>query len=323
VWWHNRPAEFGQQVFEIANRAFENSARLFQAKLDFPIRIIIHNAFAEYKDWSPYFSEVYAGQAFPELGLTVQIVEGIQSQDQWLNSVIPHEITHLYFHQVTDHPLSNPPAWLNEGLAQYFEFYDRAAERRGAERIIRAGGLIPLRALTGGFGNIDEFTVALSYAESLSAVTYLVNTHGKTGVAMLLAAFKEGKSTEKAFQIAVGRSPEEFQQDWLTALDVPADQYPTPTPYPTPMPIPSLAVHTSVPTTRLPGLTVTPPAASNATLVAIAQVNPTETPAAPEPTPNTAPNMPIGVARLGVLLVVVIVVVIVAVKRRSTQTRDR
>ncbi len=319
VWWHNRPAEFGQQVFDIATRAFENSAQLFQAKLDFPIRIIIHNTFAEFKDWSPYFSEVYAGQAFPELGLTVQIVEGIQSQDKWLNSVIPHEITHLYFYQVTEHPLSSPPAWLNEGLAQYFEFSDNSAQRRGAERIIRGGGLIPLRALTGGFGNVDEYKVALSYAESLSAVTYLVDTYGKEGMAKLLIAFKGGKSIEKAFQAAFNRTPEEFQQDWLNSLGVPADLYPTPTPWPTLAPIPTAVFRAGPPPTRMPQPSVTPATTATATLVAIAQVNPTEAPPIPEQMPNAAPTPLIGATGVGAL---VVIVVIVAARRRSTQARD-
>ena len=321
VWWHNRPAAFGQQVFDIANRAFENSAQLFQAKLDFPIRIIIHNTFAEFKDWSPYFSEVYAGQAFPELGLTVQIVEGIQSQDQWLNSVIPHEITHLYFYQATDHPLSNPPAWLNEGLAQYFESSDNSAQRRGAERIIRAGGLIPLRALTGGFGNVDQYKVALSYAEGLSAVTYMVDTYGKKGTAKLLAAFKGGKSTEKAFQAAFNRTPEEFQQDWLAALGIPADLYPTPTPWPTLAPIPTAVFQAGPPSTRTPQPSVTPAATATATLVAIAQVNSAEAPPVPENTPNATPTTLFGAAGISAIVVIAIVVV-VAAKRRSTQARD-
>ncbi len=319
IWWHNRPAEFGQQVFDIANRAFKNSAQLFQAKLDFPIRIIIHNTFAEYKDWSPYFSEVYAGQAFAELGLTVQIVEGIQSQDKWLNSVIPHEITHLYFYQVTDHPLSDPPAWLNEGLAQYFEFSDNSAQRRGAERIIRAGGLIPLRGLTGGFGNVDQYKVALSYAESLSAVTYLIDTYHQAGVSKLLAAFKKGKSYEKAFQAALGRTPEEFQRDWLTVLGVPADMYPTPTPWPTLAPLLTPVFRAGPPPTRTPQPSVTPSATATATLVAIAQVNPTEAPPVPEDVPNAAPAALIGVMGVGTL---VVIAVIVAAKRRSTQAHD-
>jgi hypothetical protein len=322
VWWHDRPAAFGQQVFDIASRAFEDSKQLFQAKLDFPIRIIIHNTFAEFKDWSPYFSEVYAGQAFPELGLTVQIVEGIQSPDQWLNSVIPHEITHLYFYQATDHPLSNPPAWLNEGLAQYFEFSDNAAQRRGAERIIRGGGLIPLRALTGGFGNVDQYKVALSYAESLSAVTYMVDTYGKEGVAKLLAAFKAGKSTEKALQAAFNRTPEEFQQDWLDSLGVPADLYPTPTPWPTRAPIPTAVLQAGPPPAHTPQPSVTPAATATAISVAIAQINPVEASPVPENTPTTAPITLVGAMGIGAIVVIAIIVA-VAAKRRSTQARDR
>lgn len=321
VWWHDRPAEFGQQVFDIANRAFENSARLFEAKLEFPIRIIIHNNFAEYKDWDPFFSEVYGGQAFPELGLTVQIVEGVESQDIWLNSVIPHEITHLYFYQVTEHPLSSPPAWLNEGLAQYFEFVDRSARKDEAERIIRDGGLIPLRALTGGFGNVDDYKVGLSYAESLSAVTYLIDTYGKEGVSKLMAAFKEGRSYEKVFQAALDRTPEEFQQDWLEALGVPTDLYPTPTPWPTPGFAATLGVHTAAPPTRAPTPTVRPQPTATATLVAAASA--TERPPAPEVVASTSSAIPVLLIGALVIGAFVVVILISVARRRPAQPPDR
>ncbi|MEK6223107.1 MAG: hypothetical protein N2D54_12755, partial [Chloroflexota bacterium] len=48
VWWHDRPDEFGETVFGIAQRSFAKQHELFQAALDFQIRIIINNTFDEF-----------------------------------------------------------------------------------------------------------------------------------------------------------------------------------------------------------------------------------------------------------------------------------
>lgn len=68
------------------------------------------------------------------------------------------------------------------------------------------GGLIPLSSLANGFGAFAEERVYLAYHEALSAVTYLVDSYGNEGLGTLLAAYKDGITTEEAFQLALGIS---------------------------------------------------------------------------------------------------------------------
>jgi len=233
VWWHDRPAEFGEQVFEIAQRAVGKQRSLFKVELDYPMRVIINNDQDEFTGWHPYVHDWVGGQAFTSLGVTVQIVSAYSSQEMWLNGVIPHEIAHLYFYQVTYHPLSSPPTWFNEGVAQYNEFVDHDLDLSLAKSAILRGDLIPLRTLIGSFGN-DRAKVSLAYAESLSAVTYLVEIYGAQGLSDLMAAYGEGKSNNQAFQAALGRTTDEFEADWLACLGVPEGMYVVPTPWSTP-----------------------------------------------------------------------------------------
>ena len=220
IWTHDRPAAFGEQVFDIAQRAFTRQHDLFQAELAYQIRIIIYNDSAEFAGWHTYVSEFIGGQAFTGLGLTTQIVPLTGPQKSWLNDVIPHELAHLYFDQVTRHPLSMPPLWLNEGVAQYNEFRDLGEDLRWAKLEILNGNLIPLRTIVGSFGN-QEGAVRLAYAESVSAVSYMIESYGAQGLADLLAAFGSGRPVEGAFVQALGRTPAEFEADWLAWLGVP------------------------------------------------------------------------------------------------------
>ena len=122
VWWHHRTESFGERVFEIAQKAIQQQRVMFGADPEQQIKVIIYNDFDEFEEWHSFIGEWVGGQAFPSIGVTTQIVSAYSSIDRWLNDVIPHEISHLYFFQSTDHAYVVPPAWLNEGIAQINEF---------------------------------------------------------------------------------------------------------------------------------------------------------------------------------------------------------
>ncbi|MCB9422316.1 MAG: hypothetical protein H6667_21110 [Ardenticatenaceae bacterium] len=283
VWWHDRPTSFGEDVFEIATEAVEKQRELFQADLDFQMRILIYNDFAEFAEWNGVVSEFIGGQAFVDQGITAQIVSAYGSQEQWLNDVIPHEISHLYFEQVTFNRRSNPPTWLNEGVAQYNEFGIHLGTLRDVETAAHQGDLIPLSSLEVGFGLFNESRARLAYAEALSAVTYLVETYGNDGMAALLAAYHQGMITDEAFPAALGVTPGQFEADWTIWLGLAEGEFVTSTPWPLPTfpasPTPRVlgtAVSTSAPQAVI---TTTPqPSSTPATqATAVAQLNNTPT----------------------------------------------
>jgi hypothetical protein len=295
VWWHDRPASFGDQVFEIANRAFTAQQDLFGTPLEFPIKIIIYNNFTEFAEWQGGLVEFIGGQAFPNIGVTTQIVEAFGSQTRWLNEVIPHEISHLYLAQVSYNPTARVPVWLDEGVAQYNEFTDPAPTLALVRRAAANGTLIPLSTLRDGFGmQSNEERSRLAYAQALTAVTYLIETYGTEGLADLLAAYKAGISTEDAFLLALGVTLGEFEAGWAVWLGLPPRQYVTPTPWPLPTfrPSPTLmSFATRTPTTEsgITAATATPspiPLATTPAPTALAQI----TVVVQTPTPGSTPT---------------------------------
>ena len=99
-------------------------------------------------------------------------------------SSIPHELTHLVFATAVDNPYHAPPHWLNEGLAVYLsQGYDRATGRWSRRR--RRPAIMPLAALDGQFPTTaDRFSLA--YAESVSALDYLIRTYGQAAMVTLI-----------------------------------------------------------------------------------------------------------------------------------------
>lgn len=227
VWWHDRPESFGETIFEIAIAAVEHQRDLFQADLDYKMKIIIYNNSAEFAAWHNLAHDWVGGETYSNYGITVQIVKDSGYLSGWLNNVIPHEISHLYFDQVTYNSTVSIPVWLNEGVAQYNEFVSQDWALEEVNAAAKDGGLIPLSSLANGFGAFDEERVYLAYHEALSAVTYLVDSYGNEGLGTLLAAYKDGITTEEAFQLALGISARQFELDW--AASVGATNYAIPT----------------------------------------------------------------------------------------------
>lgn len=267
VWWHDRPNAFGQDVFDIAVRAVRDQRDFFQVNLEFPIRIVIYNTFGEYAEWRGGANEWVGGETYSDYGVTVQIVENTFTQKAWLNDVIPHEISHLYFAQATQDS-SSIPYWINEGVAQYNEYDSNLRSLRNAQNAAKSGDLIPLSKLENGFGGVNVDRVYLAYDESLSAVKYLADTYGAGSLGALLQAYNQGLTTDEAFISAIGIDAGAFESQWAKNLGVP-DDYVTATPWPFPT-FPS------------------PP-----TMVAQGQVVPTQDPTlVPDSTPTDIPDAP-------------------------------
>ncbi len=310
LWWHDKPASFGRRVFDIAQRALAEQRDLFRAELEFPLRILIYNNFEEFDAWHGTSKEWVGGEAFPEIGVTTQIVSGQTPDTQWLLGVVPHELSHLYFAQVTFNPRSHKPVWLNEGVAQYNEFSELGRELRTAEHAAAQGRLIPLSSLASGFGSYNEERLRLAYAEALSATLYLVETYGEEGLADLLAAYGEGLTTEEAFQTVLGVSASDFEGDWALWLGVQPGLYVTPTPWPLP-------AFPASPTPRILGGVVTATAApiASPTSAATAQ-EPTPLPAA---RPGTFPAACLNAVGLSALAAFIVA----GVRARGTRLRGR
>ena len=132
-------------------------------------------------------------------------------------------ITHEYVHLLLDEEYGDRdiPAWLNEGLAEYFE-YELALDDPRSDRSRRsmyysadlasanaqAGTLFALRSLESrrdwNARSGDE--VQLQYAQAHMAVRYMVETYGVRKVTDVIGRLSQVTNLERAIQQATGIS---------------------------------------------------------------------------------------------------------------------
>lgn len=216
IWWHDRPVEFAEQILSTAESALQRQSVFYGVKLEHPIQLVVQNSQSEFQNWSTLESQSVGGQAFPWLGTTIQIIE-LDMPDflikSWLKEVVPHEISHLYFFQVSARYKGNPPKWLDEGMAGYNEIKDLNEDWSFVRQAIQQDKLIPLGKLRSEFPENDK-DFRLAYAESTTAIIYIIETYGQDGLKKLFSAYQAGENSDAAFMQAFGRNLDDFEKDW-------------------------------------------------------------------------------------------------------------
>ena len=207
--WHDRSEGEVRRVAEAVSQRLEEVSSTLGLELKHRVKAIILNSSRESDEAFPFQSEtitrehVFGGFAYPRYNLF--LLNGM-GQDTMI-----HELTHLLLHQGKESPLAILPAWLDEGLAMYFE---SSSGGRGLAlaRAARGDRLIPLAAMSavpGRPGNISTF-----YAQSQSIVRYLMNTYGHEKMRHFLSAINEGQPFSQAMQDVYSFGPAQLEKEW-------------------------------------------------------------------------------------------------------------
>lgn len=177
--------------------------------------------------WDPaLFDQNFAGLfRFPAAGFyggTIHI-RGGTAVDAALVRVLHHELLHA----VLDDRAPNIvwPAWLNEGLAEWFEA--RAVGKRGLSagergaliRFAQGGGLPPLSALSEpAFGGLPPSSAGLAYLESYAFVDHLARLDGEGALVELWQAVLRAGSVERGVRRVFHRELGELEQAFRASL---------------------------------------------------------------------------------------------------------
>ncbi len=233
VHWSEGGDAFGQRALAIAEDGVEQAAALLGVTENDPIDFFIYaDQEAFYDALGPGTRENVGGQANAEIRTLFALITPSDIDDAWVETVIPHELTHLVFDTAVDNPYHFPPRWLNEGLAVYESEGYGSGDRGLVEDAIRDDSLIPLPGLSGEFPtSADGFRLA--YAESVSSIDYFVRVHGQDALVALIGSYADGKTDDEAFTAAIGQDVDTFNAAWLADLgaDVPNRFGPQPAPH--------------------------------------------------------------------------------------------
>ena len=218
VHWYEGTKAFGARALKIAEDGVRQAAELLQVTETDPVDFFVYaDQEAFYDALGPGTRENVGGQANAEIRTMFALIPTNEIDQPWVGIVIPHELTHLVFNTAAGNPYHFPPRWLNEGLAVYLSQGYDTSDRGAVEDAARSGALIPLDGLTGQFPtSYDRFSLA--YAESVSAVEFLIRTHGRDPLVSLIRSYAQGRTDDEAFSEALGVDMAAFGTAWMDDL---------------------------------------------------------------------------------------------------------
>lgn len=211
--WHDRPIRTVRRVGADVSARLVRVKDLFGLDGDYRFKAVIVNGRAEANRSFPAVSGtsrdtfLYGGFAFGGYGALV--LAGLYADG------LTHELAHLMLDEAVDSPRARVPAWLNEGLAMYFE-RGRTAPSAELRRALRRGGLPPISRMNAVPGRPRD--VRLFYDQSAAIVRYMLDARGDAPMKALLARLNAGDSIRDALQSSYGMSLERLDSRWRSSL---------------------------------------------------------------------------------------------------------
>jgi hypothetical protein len=238
--WYYRSQSFGQLLLSDAENALTHISSNLGSGLLRPINLWVYASDSDFHGaLSPNSYEWVGGEAIP--GLNEAFISVASNDDTTLTRDMPHELTHLVFHQMTANG-QQVPTWFDEGLAVYNQFYHEQEMKDTFDQALITQSLLPLSSISLGFP-ADANEAYLAYAQSWQLVSYMYATFGKLKMQKFI---KNMNNPELDFntdlQITLGVDEPHLENQWHLSLNQPATLSPDQL---TPTANPSLATSTT------------------------------------------------------------------------------
>lgn len=253
--WYGNSKAFAQRMLAAGIEGLDRNEKDAGLTTDAPINIYVYPNYDDLREAILYESSWVGGAAFPEENIVIMGASG--SDSGWDESTVIHELTHVLVGHLTFSCLSYVPQWLNEGLAVYSEGPLDPQYKEPLDQAIQEDTLLSVRSISGAFTEVAS-KVDLSYAESYSITSFLIEAYGRDKMTALLIALRDGMSVDDALQQTYGFDIDGLEDAWREAVGArprvvsaqPTAQ-PTPTFVPTIVPI-SGGSYTGQATTPIP-----------------------------------------------------------------------
>jgi hypothetical protein len=161
--------------------------------------------------WWQDFRSTYTGSDFI-LGfyngkITVPFA-GISAFNPQVTAILGHELAHAMIAQATaDHA----PRWFQEGLAQRIElrqFHENAFNMYEDDKLLPLPLLDPVM-----HGSPDPEMIGAAYIIAQTNVRFIETKYGRAAVTKMIAAYRDGATTDEAIQRACGKTIAEYELD--------------------------------------------------------------------------------------------------------------
>jgi len=216
IYWYGQDQAFGQKIMTEAQTALSIISNATGGTLDQAANISIYTSVQDYAASVLGVPEWSGGVTLSQYNSIFVVV-----QPNDLGADLPavaHEMTHVIEGQLSFNPYNSLPFWLNEGLAVYVQFTGLTLPAQFTSPLSSAianNTLISVRSLSDPFSAYPN-QADLSYAQSVSIVTYLIDQYGSAKINQLLETFRSGSTYDGALETVYGFNMDGLFAQWKT-----------------------------------------------------------------------------------------------------------
>lgn len=230
--WYQGGDAFAERAVQLGDGAIAKAANLLGVSETTPIDFYVYADQTSFYDaLGPGTPENIAGEAHPEIRTMFGLITPDAIGTSEVARVVTHELTHLVFDTATKNPYDEPAHWINEGVAVYLSVGYGADDRAAVSQAAADGTIMPLPSLNGRFPTTYD-RLLLAYSEAVSAIDFLVRSHGQGALVTLIRSYAKGVTDDDAFRAAIGTDMEGFDAAWLADVGARTPQRHGPQPAP-------------------------------------------------------------------------------------------
>jgi len=217
VHWYGQDTTFGQMLLTQVAGHIQRISQTLGVGLQQPIDIWVYSSANDFHgSLSPLVHEWVGGIAFPTLKQAEIVVNG--PYDDTLRRDMPHELTHLIFHQQAHTPI---PLWFDEGLAVYNQLYHEPDMLNAYKRALNNHSLLALQDITSSFPT-NSNAAYIAYAQSWQLLDYMYRAFGQQKMAALIKSTGQpGKIFNQDLQQTLGLNSNQLENQWRRSIDQP------------------------------------------------------------------------------------------------------
>ena len=216
--WYDRGTDFGQMVLGKVDTAVEGISHNLGGSLRHQITLWVYaNANDFQGSLPPNVHEWVGGIAFPAVFNASIVVQS--ADDDTLQRDMPHELTHLIFHQLIAPGIA--PTWFDEGLAVYNQNFHESGMLVRFKTALYDHNLLPLNTIAQNFP-ADADKAYLAYAQSWQLVDYMYQTFGLQKMSALIHNMDNpNQSFDADMRLALGLDVAHLENQWHISLNQP------------------------------------------------------------------------------------------------------
>lgn len=218
LYYHGGTQPQAQAVLDAVTDTLDKVGALEQTQVTFPVKVFLYTTAEEMQ---PAIAPGGPGRGVQVLGEVVYSDTAMVSADVATLDIARHEVAHIVTREATKGPYEIP-GWLNEGTSVYSQSRPLEGHDAALQAAIRADRVLSSKELNSSASGSSGSTVGLYYGQAGSMVKWLVDTYGPEKFAQLLRTFKEGSTTDKAFQSVYGFDQLGFENGWRQSVGLAA-----------------------------------------------------------------------------------------------------